>query len=247
MAVRTAISANAEDLDRYEEICGFARTDQLPVTYPHQYVHALVMALMTAPSFPFAPMGAVHLRDAITQHRPIGRAESLDLTVEFAARLPHPKGTLVEFRSRANVDAEVVWEETMTVLFRGRDGAPEQSPSPLDGITAPDGVVQWRLGTDLGRRFARISGDYNPIHLHPLAAKPFGFPRNIAHGMWSMARCVAGLQNKLPDAFTVQVEFHKPVILPTTVVFGVASESPLTFGLRAADKPLTHLVGLVTS
>ena len=41
-----------------------------------------------------------------------------------------------------------------------------------------------------------MSGDHNPIHLHPLTAKALGYPRQLAHGMWSLARCVAALENR---------------------------------------------------
>ena len=59
-----------------------------------------------------------------------------------------------------------------------------------------------------------MSGDHNPIHLYPITAKALGFPRQIAHGMWTMARCVAALENRLPDAVRVDVAFKKPVLLP---------------------------------
>ncbi len=77
--------------------------------------------------------------------------------------------------------------------------------------------ARWRLPGDLGRRYARVSGDVNPIHLTALAAKGFGFPRAIAHGMWSMARCLSALQPRLPDAYVADVEFRRPVLLPSTV------------------------------
>ena len=84
----------------------------------------------------------------------------------------------------------------------------------------PPGGVEWRLPADLGRRYAAVSGDRNPIHLYPLTAKALGFPRQIAHGMWSKARCVAAIENRLPDAVRVDVAFKKPIVLPGTVAFG---------------------------
>ena len=97
---------------------------------------------------------------------------------------------------------------------------------------------------DLGRRYAAVSGDHNPIHLHDLAAKPFGFPRAIAHGMWTKARCLAAL--RLPDAFTVDVRFSKPILLPSTVTFGSAEDDAATrFAVRAARDGVPHLDGHV--
>ena len=92
-----------------------------------------------------------------------------------------------------------------------RDAGRDRSTS------SPAGGVEWRLPADLGREYAAVSGDHNPIHLYPLTAKAFGFQRQIAHGMWSKARCVAAFENRLPDAATVEVEFKKPIFLPGKV------------------------------
>jgi acyl dehydratase len=101
----------------------------------------------------------------------------------------------------------------------------------------------WRLPGDLGRRYAAVSGDHNPIHLYPLTAKAFGFRRQIAHGMWTKARAVAALENRLPDAVTVSVGFKKPVFLPGTVGFGArATEGGIAFSVADRDGA-PHLLG----
>ncbi len=100
---------------------------------------------------------------------------------------------------------------------------------------------------DLGRRYAAVSGDHNPIHLYPLTAKAFGFPRQIAHGMQTLARCVAALDNRIPEAATVLVEFKKPVLLPSRVAFGsrVAGDTA-EFSLTRPGDGAPHLVGRAT-
>jgi len=107
-------------------------------------------------------------------------------------------------------------------------------------------VEDWQLAGDLGRRYGSVSGDLNPIHVHPLTARLFGFPSAIAHGMWTKARCLAMLQPRLPDAFTVDVAFRKPILLPATVAF-VATDGDgpeLRFGVRGAGTRATaHLDG----
>jgi acyl dehydratase len=37
-------------------------------------------------------------------------------------------------------------------------------------------------------RYAGASGDFNPIHIDPEFAQQVGLPRNILHGLWSMAQ-----------------------------------------------------------
>jgi acyl dehydratase len=106
------------------------------------------------------------------------------------------------------------------------------------------GRVTWRLGGDVGRRYAAVSGDHNPIHLYPLTAKALGFRRQIAHGMWSLARCVAALENRLPDAVTVDATFKKPIFLPGTVAFGQdPAEDGIAFALTSPTSAAPHVVG----
>ena len=244
---RRGIRTDPKHLERYTDVCEFTRGVALPATYPHMAAFALHMALMTDTTFPFAPMGLVHLRNSITQHRPIGVDETFDLAVTGADLRPHPKGRLVDLLTSASIDGELVWEEVTTLFARGRDGGDEATAPPLAGVEAPDGVVHWKLPGDLGRRYGAVSGDRNPIHLYPITAKAFGFPRNIAHGMWTKARALAALQNKLPDAFTIDVEFKKPILLPSTVVFGSRTDGGvITLGVTSARKPSTHLVGRIS-
>jgi acyl dehydratase len=251
---RQGVATDAQHLDAYNELCGFPRTDHVPATYPHMAAFGLHMTLMTDTSFPFPPMGLVHLRNSITQHRPIGVSEILDVSVRAADLRAHPKGSLVDIVTTVSVPStgsgqapEVVWDETMTLFSRHKGGSPETAPAPLGDVEAPDGVVHWKLAGDLGRRYAAISGDRNPIHLYPLTAKAFGFPTNIAHGMWTLARSLSAVQNKLPETFTNDIEFRKPILLPSTVVFGSAVDGDvLTFGVKGSKNPVTHLVGRVT-
>lgn len=243
---RTGVTAAPEHLEAYNEVCGFARSEHLPPTYPHMAAFGLHLALMTDTAFPFAPMGLVHLRNSITQHRPIGVGERYDVAVHAADLRPYPKGKLIDLVSSATIDGEVVWEEVSTYFSRQKGGAKETTIAPLAGVEAPDGVVHWRMAGNLGRRYAAVSGDRNPIHLYPLTAKAFGFPTNIAHGMWTKAHCLAALQNRLPDSYTVHVEFKKPILLPTTTIFG--SEPTVDgylFGVKGSKKPVTHLTGRI--
>lgn len=236
-------------LARYNEICGYEPADILPPLYPHFAAFSLHLSLMTDVEFPFVPMGVVHLRNQLVQRRPIGLDEKFDLAVHAHDLRPHPKGRLIDITTVAAVGGEEVWQETMTIFSRGKAGAgPETTTPPLEGVEAPVGPVQWKLNGDLGRRFAAVSGDRNPIHLYPITAKAFGFPTNIAHGMWTKSRALAGLQNRLPKAYVVDAEFRKPVLLPTTVAFGSrVQDGVTTFGVTSARNPgTTHLLGRIS-
>lgn len=242
---RHDVPVDARHVAAYADLCGFPHKDTLPLPYPHLLAFGLHMEIMTAGSFPFPAIGTVHLENAITQHRPIGLDEALQVTARPDHLRAHPKGQVFDMLTTVHSRGELVWEETSTFLRRGR-GA-EDAPGGSTFPDAPPHGITWKLPGDLGRRYAGVSGDHNPIHLYPLTAKAFGFPRQIAHGMWSMARCVGALENRLPDAVTVAVAFKKPILLPGTVAFGSRPvDGGWAFSLSSPKSGAPHLAGLAS-
>lgn len=237
------VSIDRDHLAEYDRVCGFRLRDRLPATYPHVIAFPLAVEIMASRDFPFALPGLVHIRNAITLHRPIESSERLSVRVRTTNLRDHPKGRQFEIVSEAEVDGEIVWTEVGTILKKGEGSGDGDGP---DDPEQPPQTALWKLPADTGRRYAAVSGDRNPIHLHPLTAKLFGFPRQIAHGMWSKARCLAALEERLPEAFEVEASFKKPVILPTSVAFGAREEDGgWTFGMRSASSDTPHLVGRV--
>ncbi len=240
---RHDVPIEAGHVAAYAELCGFPTKDTVPLTYPHLLAFGLHLAIMTDRSFPFPAVGTVHLANTITQHRPISLDEQLQVTARPGGLRPHAKGRVFDLLTTVHSRGELVWEETSTFLRTGHGDETAPSAAPLPEA-APTGTV-WRLPGDLGRRYAAVSGDHNPIHLYPLTAKALGFPRQIAHGMWSLARCVASLENRLPDAVTVEAAFKKPVLLPGKVAFGSRPvDDGYAFSLTHPTTGAPHLVGV---
>jgi acyl dehydratase len=239
--VRPAVMIDRERLAVYDRVCGFSLRDTLPATYPHILAFPLHLALLTDGAFPFPAIGLVHIYNRITQHRPIEPNEQLSLRVWSTAVEPHPRGRQFSIHTEVRVESELVWDEVSTNLRRGSGSEGASAPSvPSAEDLAP--TASWALRGDLGRRYGAVSGDMNPIHLHALSARPFGFRSAIAHGMWTKARCLAAVENRLPDAFTVEVAFRRPIVLPARVEF---LEDTARFGVRDARDHRGHLDGAV--
>jgi acyl dehydratase len=252
------VRPDPEKVAAYARACGFALRDHLPPTYPHVLAFPLHMAVMTDGAFPFGAVGLVHVENRIVQHRRIGIGEELAIRVRPTKLEPHPKGRTFSLVTEALVDGEPIWESTSTMLRRGKSptgqaegvdeptrqgGLDTSARRPTEGAAAS---AEWRLGGDLGRRYAAVSGDRNPIHMHSLSAKALGFPRAIAHGMWTKARCLAALESTLPDAFGVEVRFRKPILLPARVEFASsASDGGTDFAVRDAKHGTPHLEGRI--
>lgn len=240
---RKDVEIDAEHVAAYAGVCGFEPSQSLPFTYPHMLAFPLHMAIMTDSSFPFPAIGTVHLGNTITQHRPISPTERLDVSASAVNLRPHAKGRVFDLVTTVSSGGETVWESTSNYLRLGKgDSDAKAVLDPFD-VVAGTGIV-WSLPGGLGREYAAVSGDHNPIHLYPLSAKAFGFKRQIAHGMWSKARCVAAFANRLGDAATVEVEFKKPIFLPGKVAFGSrVVEGGLDFSLTNPGNGAPHLVG----
>jgi acyl dehydratase len=225
-------------LAAYERVCGFATGDDaLPVTYPQVMGFPLAMRLMSGRDFPLPLLGLVHTSIEIAQHTALAATGDYELTVYVDGLAPHRRGTQAAVVTEVRAGGHVVWESRSTYLARHR----------ADGRTARTGVrareplpavAEWRLAEDIGRRYGAVSGDRNPIHLHPLTARLFGFPRPIAHGMWTVARCLAA--HGTPRAVLVRAEFRAPVSLPGTVTYAADGGR---FELRGGDR--VHVSGEV--
>jgi acyl dehydratase len=219
--VSFSATPSVADVAAYNSVCGYALADTLPPLYPHILAFAPTMRLMSGNDFPFPVVGLVHIGNRLVSSSPLPLSEPLHFTVRAVDLRRHRRGQqfdIVTTASRSD-GGPTVWEETSTYLRRGSSpgaasaGAPagEPDPSLVDGpVTAV-----WDVASSVGRAYAAVSGDHNPIHTSVLGARAFGFKRPIAHGMWTKARLLASV--RLASSFTVDARFRAPIFLGSRV------------------------------
>lgn len=250
-AVQNNVRTTQERISAYARVCGFDDSSNLlPITYAHTLAFPLHMEMMLHESFPVTPMGMVHIRNSITQHRAIRVDEKMDIRCFFADGERTSKGLEFDIKTEVRIGGELVWEGTSTNLARvAGPSVPKKAKSNAPRPALPEFNMKerWLLATDLGRRYARVSGDTNPIHLHSIPAKLFGFKGHIAHGMWSKARAAAALYKKVnSEACTISVEFKLPVFLPSKVEFNYTeSDDGIEFDLRDDKGQKVHMKGFI--
>ncbi|MFI7210455.1 MaoC/PaaZ C-terminal domain-containing protein [Micromonospora maritima] len=241
------VTVDRAHLADYDRVCGFRLADRLPATYLHVLGFPLSLRLMTAADFPIPLTGVVHVANRITVRRPVQVGESVDFRTYAENLRPHERGRQLDVVLVGSVGGEEVWRGVSTYLGKERaaGGGPRRDRG--DRQPPPAFSAQWRVTPRVGTDYARVSGDHNPIHTSKLGARLFGFPRPIAHGMWSKARCLAALESRLPEAYTVDVAFKLPVPLPSTVAFSATTTGGAgwDFGLHGARDGRPHLVGTV--
>jgi acyl dehydratase len=103
----------------------------------------------------------------------------------------------------------------------------------------------FRAPSGLGRRYGFISGDVNPIHMSDLTARAFGFPRAIAHGMWSLGRLASDFEEaQFNGGCELNVTFKLPIYMPAWLMLQRWEiENGSAFALRDAQGEKPHLTG----
>lgn len=236
-------------LAAYNRVCGFPLRTDVPATWLHVLTFPLHAALMAGRDFPFALAGVVHVTNTMTLHRPVSLTEHLRIKVWSDNLSPHKRGVTFDLVGEIHVGEELVWSGRSNYIAMGaKMDAPAPSASPR--LAAPEASPSqlWRLPSDLGRQYAAVSKDSNPIHLYPLTARPFGFTRPIIHGMWTHAKALSSLGPRLPESYTVDVAFTKPLMLPTKATFAADDvDGTWRFAVARPGSEAPALVGHVSA
>ena len=227
LGLRAELSVDPKHLARYRQVCVIADSAYLPAAYPHILAFPLQMQLLTDRRFPLPLLGLVHVANRVRVLRPLGGLGPFTVSVELGELQPHSKGGVFSLITRLEDQLGLLWEGESRMLCRGLQvpgvavNPPTAAPLPLSE------VAHWAAPADIGRRYARVAGDFNPIHLAATTAKLFGFPRAIAHGFWNKARTLAELHQHLPEAgYELSVRFQQPVLLPGAVTLQASAPGP---------------------
>jgi acyl dehydratase len=214
------VAISAKHLQQYRDICGVRDANGIPPAYLHVLAMPLHMQLFIAQDFPVKVLGLIHLRNTIRILDDIDVRAPLQLRVFFDTARFTEIGQEYDFTTTYEQNGVPVWEEVSTMFARGnappkegaKRGGIERSAHPETG-TATENL---EIAENTGWRYAKVSGDFNPIHLTARTAKMFGFKQAVAHGMWSMGRCLGSAQPHLPSGrIQVDTQFKLPVYLPS--------------------------------
>ncbi|WP_237716260.1 MaoC/PaaZ C-terminal domain-containing protein [Moritella dasanensis] len=258
------------NLKRYIKFCRFSNSDYVPVTYPFVIAFPLLMRLMTSALFPISILGLIHYKNSITQHAPILKNAILTIICSACNDNTTVKGRFIETQIDIFVNGQLVWACTSTFLQKSRQNkANKHSQSaesssgnnvlgPDNNVLRPDNNVlldaqsmQTVSSFEYHRldalKYAYISGDTNPIHLHSIPAKLMGFRSTIMHGMFAKAHVLAQLEAVIDiQHISMEVQFKSAIFLPTQVCLNVAlSPKNNTFSLTNSNKRVTHLSGVI--
>jgi hypothetical protein len=237
------VQADVANLTAYQHLLGETASDILPAGFVHALAFPVSMSVMNRDDFPLPLLGMIHLRNHVEQRVPIQFTEALDIRSWSENLSGHRAGTQVDVIAevRSSSSSELLWRGVSTYLAKGvflpgidKPGNPSSTGDNSD-FSPPDPTALWQLDLDIGRNYAAVSGDFNPIHLSVLSAKALGLRGSIAHGMYLASRALADVGSVKPDAFTWEVRFEAPVFLPARVALDISTIQADTGAWQRSD------------
>ena len=225
-----------------------------PPFYCATWETALALEMFAGMETPL-PLGAmVHVSTEMVWARPLPPGDAVRCRVELDRVERTPRGLKLTVLSRNWMGAGQLCSQG-TSVFMVRTRAPDgESPRPPRTAEPPDEgewseLARWPLAAGAGRRYARVSGDYNPIHLWPWTARPFGFRAPILHGYATAARTahtlIAQRLRGDPAALRrMRIAFRAPLPLPSTALLLIdESAAEHRFRVASADGAIVHAEG----
>ena len=252
-AVLDRFTINPRHLARYRSVCGDRDAKELPITYPHVLAAPLHLAMLACDAFPVSLLGVVHTRNRITQQRPLRTDDTGEIHSWMEGHRETARGQEIDLQTQLRVGGQPLWSEVSTLLARRAEGhrpprtreggLPQLDVPPRQDVSTSTFVVS----PGVGRQYARVSGDFNPIHIMDVTARFFGFKRAIAHGMWSLARCAAEIgAPTFSRPCTLDVAFKRPISFRArTVLESWMADQRMGFSLRDSEIPRDHLLGTI--
>lgn len=246
------VRLNPDWLAQYRALIGLERDSQsLPPLALQMAAAPLHLSILADESFPFRAMGLVHVAQRIDQVKPVKANALLTLDASTGRLWPVRRGTQFEMITEARVDGRLVWRSVVTAMSRHARGEAPPAPPPVSSLFPAEPTYWRRTGVidvdeDLGRRYAAVAGDWNPIHQRAWLARRFGFPKAVVHGTWTLARALVQAGWPWREAYSIHAQFRKAVFLPSGIVVWTHA-GPAVQHLRVTDEDGTveHLAARV--
>lgn len=225
-----------DDIARYRAAFGFSG-DRVPLTWWYLLAQRAHLATMLEPAFPFRIVGLVHMENALEEHGLAAPGEPLVLRTVLRLLPPSSSGALrCALETRGSADGAPVFSCTSTYLIRRGERSGARQPDAVPDLTGAP-LTQWTLDAAAGRRYARLSGDWNPIHLTRWSARLMSMRAPIIHGMHTLASSCAALENDSGrHATRIDCRFRAPVTLGSTVSLRAVTGTD-EFVVEAGGKP----------
>ncbi|MEF9997187.1 MAG: MaoC/PaaZ C-terminal domain-containing protein [Burkholderiaceae bacterium] len=223
----SAVALAPARLEAYRRFFGFAAP--LPLAWLYLPAQRAQLALLNRREFPLGAAGLIHVANSIQSLAAVTAVAPIAITIRLGQQNTRRSGRQFDLDTEIEQDGRVKALIRSTYLARAPRAA-RTAPSATSRSAASEGesLAVIAVPSSLGLSYARLSGDWNPIHLHRWGARPFGLAQPIAHGMCVAATALSALEKREGRcARQFDAQFLLPVPLGSSAeCLGVAAATP---------------------
>ncbi|TKB45063.1 MaoC/PaaZ C-terminal domain-containing protein [Thalassotalea mangrovi] len=212
----------------FRNVMHLSHDQPLPISYEFITAFPYILKVSADKRFAYSALGLVHLSSEFQCFQELDRTAEFDLNIDVIQDIEHAKGKAVKMVIEFYQDNKLCVRNTNLMLKKSKHLG-EQRPQQAPKMFQQEYFLL--LNHKLARRYASISGDYNPIHMYDFTARLFGFDHAIIHGMYLAHRL---LLDKKVETDHCRISFKKPCKLPAKV--GVCRQEQQLYAFSNGDQ-----------
>lgn len=245
------LSVLIKRIDKYLKLFNLPSSDFLPITYPFILTMPMQIQLFAHPSILINPLGFLHVSNNMTLYKPIHKNEKMEAYCYIDSTRLAKKGVEIIVKVKLCINKEIVWGCESTYLKFSKKYRDEQGNGKkqfnFESYDKYDEIYNWYVSRKDAFSYARVSGDYNLIHLSNIFARMTGLPTPIIHGMWSIGKCLQYLNIGHKSPLYFYHVFKGPVPLNSSCTLCIKNISNgKRFDLFTKDNPRPCLQGIIS-
>jgi hypothetical protein len=240
---RTFAPISSRLLDEYVAFCGGDPRAYKGIVPPHFFPHwAMPVAAETIRGVPYPILRVLNAGCRMQMRVPLPRGEALQVRAQLASIDDDGKRAILTQRivTETKSAKDALTTEIYAFVPLERSGDKKKGGDKPRIASDAREIAFFHLSNDAGLSFAKLTGDFNPIHWLPTYAKASGFRNVILHGFGTLARAYEGLNRGLfagdvRKLKRLEAKFVRPLVLPHDV--GVFVHGRDVFVGDAVDGP----------
>ena len=238
-------SIQSKKLLLYKTYFGFK--EDVPVSYFYLLSQGVQTNLMIDKQFPLPIPGMVHLKTRIEQLSDIVLHDPLEIVSSVEIENKSEGSLLPIFKESffQNGVKIVEIESTYLVKRKSKNKSSKRKENVIIENKDTNWLIEpWFFKKGYSNQYAKISGDYNPIHILTIFAWLSGFKKRIIHGWYTTSRAVAKIEKETEMPIkSIEVEFLRPITISSSTQFEFRLSSDRNFQFRIKkDKDVHYAV-----
>jgi len=244
-------SIQSQQLNKYISFFEF-KENAVPITYFYLLSQRVHTALMVEKEFPLPIPGMIHIRthiELIEDHR---KEDPIKIEAEVFISNKEEGSLLPEFKETYTQNGVKIAEVKSSYLVKRKSKkskSKKRSNSIIENVEQNWLATKWKLKGSDSFSYAKLSGDFNPIHISTLFAWMAGFKSKIIHGWYMGSKIISSIEKETDmPAKAIDIQFLHAITLPHELnfEFRLGHDRNLEFRISDFNGQVFYLCGTLS-